>query len=1232
MIDSVLYETVDSRRVFKDRQPAGSLSSNTGSGGTTQTVLTSGNIFVGNASNIAAAVTMSGDVTINNAGVTSIGATRVTNSMLAGSIASSKLVGTDINVVGTITTGVWNAGAVTSSGTVAGNSLKSNGGVVSMTSAANAPYVAYGIVANSFTLSDTVRHWMTLNTATSILSTSSALSVGLGTSSPQSAVDVYSNNTLTGTTGGLTITQAGSGDALLQFSLPGLARWMVGIDQSDGYKLKIAGLSSITGLDSSTRLTIDSAGTVTIPGAITSNSNITTNSAFIGARANLTRGTVSGANAPIYQGSVTWNDALVTFSAVLINVTDTASASNSLIIDLLVASASIFNVNKFGDTVAKGLLRSSAVSGATAQVSLYQSGVTDWQITNVATTGELNFYTSYGAKNALKLDRSTGAATFVYTITAAGATFTTATASVTDIVLQANGVNRWVLRRNTDTETGTGNTGSNYELIARNDAGGSLGTVYKVTRADGATVIGSFGAGTLSLKTSDVVRWYFGSSGHMIPNANNAYDVGSATSAVRAFYSSTLKASIISKSEVTVFGGWQVITKDAGRLPAAIATSVVATIDFGKTMTVGDIVFLKTLTKMEYIKVGSLVSGTTYNVTRSVGGVADVWSAGDTFAVMGSAGQGRLELYSESDTRMSVMVMGSAGSEVSGQKEVVRVGLLTGLGSLGGYGIYGSNGTNMVFYVSNDGTAKIGGWSFNDTTISSGGISLVSSATAANNKIFVGTGAYNNTNTAFYVDGAGYLSLKDKLTWDGTTLTIGGTLNAVTGTLGALTVNGVLTVNSGSIKVADGGGNAALLIDNSTTWASTSDTTDYTMSLPSSSFSGEWSAGGSPTPTVYQSKIDFKPFTTGTKPYAWMTQYTVVANSTYTFSFVCEGNSNGNYTAQLRFTLSQSGSSDVTYDWMPATDQFQAESFTMQFYTTTTNTITLKIERYDTNDVADLYVKSVSIKHFTPFTKLNAMGFIAAQSSTAYVRFGRSNFDIVGMNIRPQAVYTNLIEVGVRNSVTGAIRLFNSIGRIGALVMYAGTELGSTNIVEVGYALTPSGFLYINDASANKNLGIRFYTDTYLYRSAASTLKVEGAFNVLQATNAAEVFSIETTAASGVNPSMKFYQGKLNTTSATATTVFTLATATDYCYVITVYYSAKVVGLTTSIGCVYAFTVKNVAGTVSIYSTTMHTGGQAGAGGVTLVASGTNALLQITAGGTSSTNHIWTATVQTVNG
>lgn len=48
--------------------------------------LSNGNILIGNVSNVATSVTPTGDVTITNAGVTAIGVSKVTNSMLVGSI------------------------------------------------------------------------------------------------------------------------------------------------------------------------------------------------------------------------------------------------------------------------------------------------------------------------------------------------------------------------------------------------------------------------------------------------------------------------------------------------------------------------------------------------------------------------------------------------------------------------------------------------------------------------------------------------------------------------------------------------------------------------------------------------------------------------------------------------------------------------------------------------------------------------------------------------------------------------------------------------------------------------------------------------------------------------------------------------------------------------------------------------------------------------------------------
>jgi hypothetical protein len=88
--------------------------------------------------------------------------------------------------------------------------------------------------------------------------------------------------------------------------------------------------------------------------------------------------------------------------------------------------------------------------------------------------------------------------------------------------------------------------------------------------------------------------------------------------------------------------------------------------------------------------------------------------------------------------------------------------------------------------------------------VGSGGITL----DGTNKKIYIGTGTFNNSNTAFYVDNNSNFSLGNKLTWDGGTLTINGNgtfsgaLSAATGTF-----NGSIRIGSGeSVFTADTNG------------------------------------------------------------------------------------------------------------------------------------------------------------------------------------------------------------------------------------------------------------------------------------------------------------------------------------------------------------------------------------------------------------------------------------------
>ena len=88
--------------------------------------------------------------------------------------------------------------------------------------------------------------------------TLTGLSVGI---SAVSKAHIYENTTATDSSAGLTIEQAGTGDAILQFLETGTQRWVVGLDNSDGDKFKI---SSDGDLNSNARLTIDTSGNVGI--------------------------------------------------------------------------------------------------------------------------------------------------------------------------------------------------------------------------------------------------------------------------------------------------------------------------------------------------------------------------------------------------------------------------------------------------------------------------------------------------------------------------------------------------------------------------------------------------------------------------------------------------------------------------------------------------------------------------------------------------------------------------------------------------------------------------------------------------------------------------------------------------------------------------------------------------------------------------------------------------------
>jgi hypothetical protein len=85
-------------------------------------------------------------------------------------------------------------------------------------------------------------------------------------------------------------------------------------------------------------------------------------------------------------------------------------------------------------------------------------------------------------------------------------------------------------------------------------------------------------------------------------------------------------------------------------------------------------------------------------------------------------------------------------------------------------------------------------------------------------KLFSGTGVYANSNTPFYLDTNAKFSLKDKLYFDGTSLTVNGAIQAQSGYFaGAISVNGVGSVMKFGPAVG-GTGNHGIYINQNSYW------------------------------------------------------------------------------------------------------------------------------------------------------------------------------------------------------------------------------------------------------------------------------------------------------------------------------------------------------------------------------------------------------------------------------
>jgi hypothetical protein len=284
-------------------------------------------------------------------------------------------------------------------------------------------------------------------------------------------------------------------------------------------------------------------------------------------------------------------------------------------------------------------------------------------------------------------------------LAAAGITFHVGAGDGISVAADAVAVDGTVARNTWSVGAGDGLTG-----------GGPLSS-GGITLTVGAGTGVSVAADSVGVDTTYAFTW---TGGHtfaatttmrtILPQATDTYDLGSSTLLWRKGYLSELDAVLLAQNTATAVGGWLIVSKNEGALPANVASGD-TTIDFGIAMTVGDFVMFRALGQVEYVQVGSLVSGTTYNVTRNLDGSgANNWPAGAVFIVLGTTGNGRLELNAYDTPRMSII---RQGATYNAQTEHVRLGDLNGWGDYGAetYGLalgeYAASKANLTWDATN---------------------------------------------------------------------------------------------------------------------------------------------------------------------------------------------------------------------------------------------------------------------------------------------------------------------------------------------------------------------------------------------------------------------------------------------------------------------------------------------------------------------------------------------------
>lgn len=171
------------------------------------------------------------------------------------------------------------------------------------------------------------------------------------------------------------------------------------------------------------------------------------------------------------------------------------------------------------------------------------------------------------------------------------------------------------------------------------------------------------------------------------PAASDTYDIGSPEKRYKTIRTGELAATLFSKEQVMILGNTLLVTKNQGTFPSAVDAGD-GSIDFGQAMTLNDFVLIQAEDAVtgnpstEYIQITSLVSGTTYNVTRNVdsSGTND-WASGTPYAVLGQNGDYRIEISAGAVPSIKLIKQGVDWDDATEDVVVNEDGIIQDAGS-----------------------------------------------------------------------------------------------------------------------------------------------------------------------------------------------------------------------------------------------------------------------------------------------------------------------------------------------------------------------------------------------------------------------------------------------------------------------------------------------------------------------------------------------------------------------